>query len=63
MIVLNFIFRIARLDQEGQCVIGMERRALLPLIIFDLVVNVRTIAWLFTHLMFYTHLILRPCPG
>lgn len=38
--VLNFVFRIARLDSNGQCVIGMERRALLPLIVFDLVVNV-----------------------
>lgn len=40
VIVLNFVFRIARINQDGLCVIGMERRALLPLIIFDLVVNV-----------------------
>ncbi|KAF3770176.1 hypothetical protein M406DRAFT_241925, partial [Cryphonectria parasitica EP155] len=39
VIILNFVFRIARFD-EGECVIGMERRALLPLITFDLVLNV-----------------------
>ncbi|POS74194.1 hypothetical protein DHEL01_v207412 [Diaporthe helianthi] len=40
VIILNFVFRIAHLDRNGMCVIGMERPALLPLIIFDLVVNV-----------------------
>ncbi|KAK2611449.1 hypothetical protein N8I77_004787 [Diaporthe amygdali] len=40
VIILNFVFRIAHLNEDGMCVIGMERPALLPLIIFDLVVNV-----------------------
>ncbi|KAL2274234.1 hypothetical protein FJTKL_03583 [Diaporthe vaccinii] len=40
VIILNFVFRIAHLDNNGMCVIGMERPALLPLIIFDLIVNV-----------------------
>lgn len=40
VIILNFVFRIAHLDTNGMCVIGMERPALLPLIIFDLIVNV-----------------------
>ena len=31
--------RIVRLE-DGQCIIGMERKAMLPLITFDLVVNV-----------------------
>jgi len=37
--VLNFIFRITR-QKEGECVIGMQRVAMIPLITFDLLVNV-----------------------
>ncbi|KAL2117025.1 hypothetical protein VTJ04DRAFT_9193 [Mycothermus thermophilus] len=39
VVVPNFIFRIARID-NGECIIGMERPAILPLIAFDLLVNV-----------------------
>ncbi|KAI0137309.1 hypothetical protein BJ170DRAFT_711411 [Xylariales sp. AK1849] len=37
--IINFIFRITRVD-KGQCVIGMRREAMLPLITFDLLVNI-----------------------
>ncbi|KXJ87460.1 hypothetical protein Micbo1qcDRAFT_215832 [Microdochium bolleyi] len=37
--VLNFVFRITRLH-EGACIIGMQRVAMIPLITFDLIVNV-----------------------
>ncbi|KAI1863941.1 uncharacterized protein JN550_009220 [Neoarthrinium moseri] len=37
--ILNFIFRITRID-DGQCIIGMKRVAMIPLITFDLLVNV-----------------------
>lgn len=39
-LVAPFASRISRLDEKGHCVIGIERRALLPLILFDLVLNV-----------------------
>lgn len=45
-----FHSRIAHLDNNGMCVIGMERPALLPLIIFDLVVNVGTVLQIICHL-------------
>ncbi|KAL3419309.1 hypothetical protein PVAG01_09531 [Phlyctema vagabunda] len=38
--ILNFVFRIARFTEEGVCIIGMERKAMIPLIIFDVIVNV-----------------------
>ncbi|KAI1633935.1 hypothetical protein F4809DRAFT_666186 [Biscogniauxia mediterranea] len=37
--ILNFVYRIARMD-NGECVIGMERFSMIPLISFDLLVNV-----------------------
>ncbi|KAH7016065.1 uncharacterized protein B0I36DRAFT_254931, partial [Microdochium trichocladiopsis] len=37
--ILNFIFRITR-QHNGECVIGMQRVAMIPLISFDLLVNV-----------------------
>ncbi|KAF2207473.1 hypothetical protein CERZMDRAFT_3662, partial [Cercospora zeae-maydis SCOH1-5] len=39
-VVLNFIWRIAFIDTEGKCIVGMEIRALMPLISFEVVVNV-----------------------
>ncbi|KAF2160584.1 hypothetical protein M409DRAFT_28970 [Zasmidium cellare ATCC 36951] len=39
MVVLNFVWRIAYIDVDGKCIIGMEKRAMMPLIIFDAVVN------------------------
>ncbi|KAL5424944.1 hypothetical protein PMIN04_002896 [Paraphaeosphaeria minitans] len=40
VVVLNFVFRIAYIDDNGVCIIGMERIAMLPLIVFDVIVNV-----------------------
>ncbi|KAK4186564.1 hypothetical protein QBC35DRAFT_516091 [Podospora australis] len=39
VVVLNFIYRITRVE-NGQCIIGMQRPAMIPLIAFDLLVNV-----------------------
>ncbi|KAI5369994.1 hypothetical protein Slin15195_G008720 [Septoria linicola] len=39
-VVLNFIWRISFIDETGKCIIGMEKRAMMPLIIFEVVVNV-----------------------
>ncbi|EME79176.1 uncharacterized protein MYCFIDRAFT_79705 [Pseudocercospora fijiensis CIRAD86] len=38
-VVLNFIWRISFIDTKGKCIIGMEKRAMMPLIIFEVVVN------------------------
>ncbi|KAF2685542.1 hypothetical protein K458DRAFT_364394 [Lentithecium fluviatile CBS 122367] len=40
VVILNFIFRIAYIDDDGVCIIGMEKISMLPLISFDVVVNV-----------------------
>ncbi|OCK74406.1 hypothetical protein K432DRAFT_409888 [Lepidopterella palustris CBS 459.81] len=40
VIVLNFIFRIAYINQNGVCIIGMKKVAMLPLISFDVLVNI-----------------------
>ncbi|RDW87764.1 hypothetical protein BP5796_03458 [Coleophoma crateriformis] len=40
VVVLNFVYRIATIDESGMCIIGMEKKAMMPLIIFDVVVNV-----------------------
>ncbi|KUJ18959.1 uncharacterized protein LY89DRAFT_732491 [Mollisia scopiformis] len=39
VVVLNFVYRIAYFHADGTCLIGMEARAMLPLIIFDAIVN------------------------
>ncbi|KAI3328375.1 hypothetical protein F4824DRAFT_517532 [Ustulina deusta] len=39
VVVLNFVFRIARW-KNGQCVVGMKKIAMIPLIGFDTLVNV-----------------------
>ncbi|RYC61829.1 hypothetical protein CHU98_g4370 [Xylaria longipes] len=39
IVVLNFVFRIARLD-NGECVVGMQKIAMIPLIGFDTLINV-----------------------
>ncbi|XTI95342.1 hypothetical protein V2W45_1016071 [Cenococcum geophilum] len=38
--VLNFIFRIAYIGDDGICIIGMKRVAMIPLLSFEIVVNV-----------------------
>ncbi|TPX11013.1 uncharacterized protein E0L32_008050 [Thyridium curvatum] len=39
VVVLNFVFRISK-QESGVCVIGMQKGAMIPLISFDIVVNV-----------------------
>lgn len=38
--VINFIWRITYINDEGVCIIGMQKTAMLPLITFEVVVNV-----------------------
>ncbi|KAH8896531.1 hypothetical protein GQ53DRAFT_818812 [Thozetella sp. PMI_491] len=38
IVILNFVFRIARL-QDGQCIIGMQKGSMIPLISFDVLIN------------------------
>ncbi|KAK3946166.1 hypothetical protein QBC46DRAFT_275909 [Diplogelasinospora grovesii] len=55
VVILNFIFRITRME-NGLCIIGMKRPAMIPLIGFDLCVNIYlTIIFLMplTHLYSY----------
>jgi len=40
VVVLNFVFRFSYIDSNGQCIIGMEKKAMIPLIGFDVLVNV-----------------------
>ncbi|TAQ91328.1 hypothetical protein B7494_g291 [Chlorociboria aeruginascens] len=37
--ILNFIYRLAYIDNQGHCTIGVKLASLLPLIIFDCVMN------------------------
>lgn len=38
---MNFIWRISYIDEKGVCIIGMQKKAMMPLIIFEVIVNVR----------------------
>ncbi|PVH88166.1 hypothetical protein DL98DRAFT_509648 [Cadophora sp. DSE1049] len=38
-VILNFVYRTAYFTPGGTCIIGMEMKAMMPLIIFDAVVN------------------------
>ncbi|KAG4435768.1 hypothetical protein IFR05_008742 [Cadophora sp. M221] len=38
-VILNFVYRTAYFTEDGTCIIGMEMKAMMPLIIFDAVVN------------------------
>lgn len=40
VMVLNFVYHISRINQDGKCVIGMERQVLIPLVVFDIGANV-----------------------
>ncbi|THY20216.1 hypothetical protein D6D01_06863 [Aureobasidium pullulans] len=44
LVVLMIVYRIAHVNKEGVCIIGMQRDALIPTIVFDLFLNV----WLTT---------------
>ncbi|KAG9233657.1 hypothetical protein BJ875DRAFT_37688 [Amylocarpus encephaloides] len=39
IVTFNFIYRIAHLTPSGTCIIGMELKVLMPLIIFDAIIN------------------------
>ena len=38
--IMNFIWRIAYINEEGVCIMGMQKIAMLPLITFEVVVNI-----------------------
>jgi hypothetical protein len=38
--VMNFVWRINYINEKGVCIIGMDKIALMPLIIFEVIVNV-----------------------
>ncbi|KAK7621600.1 hypothetical protein IWX48DRAFT_411693 [Phyllosticta citricarpa] len=40
VVILNFVWRISYKNEQGMCIIGMEKKAMMPLIVFDVVVNV-----------------------
>lgn len=37
---MNFIWRIAYINDQGVCIIGMKKESMLPLISLDVVINV-----------------------
>ncbi|KAH6673646.1 hypothetical protein B0J14DRAFT_53319 [Halenospora varia] len=39
IVIFNFIYRIAYLNDDGVCIIGMKFKVLMPLIIFDAAIN------------------------
>ncbi|KAF1970384.1 hypothetical protein BU23DRAFT_474075, partial [Bimuria novae-zelandiae CBS 107.79] len=53
VVVLNFVFRIAYINEKGVCIIGMEKKAMLPLISFDVVVNVSQALTRRIHILMY----------
>lgn len=40
VIVINFVWRFTYIDDKGVCIVGMEMKAMLPLITFEVIVNV-----------------------
>lgn len=40
IIVMNFVWRISYINDSGVCIIGMQKIAMMPLITFDVVLNV-----------------------
>lgn len=43
IIVLNFIYRVAYFDNTGMCIIGMQTKSVMPLIISDALINVSVV--------------------
>ena len=39
-VIMNFIWRITYISEKGVCIIGMQKIAMLPLITFEVVVNI-----------------------
>ncbi|XP_014550628.1 hypothetical protein COCVIDRAFT_20971 [Bipolaris victoriae FI3] len=40
LVIMNFIFRINYINNKGICIIGMRKISMLPLIIFEVIVNI-----------------------
>ncbi|EUC27088.1 hypothetical protein COCCADRAFT_78797, partial [Bipolaris zeicola 26-R-13] len=40
LVIMNFIFRINYINNKGVCIIGMRKISMLPLIIFEVIVNI-----------------------
>lgn len=38
--IMNFVYRIGYINENGRCIIGMEKISLIPLISFDVLINV-----------------------
>ncbi|KAK4226444.1 hypothetical protein QBC38DRAFT_228773 [Podospora fimiseda] len=63
VVVLNFIYRITKVE-NGQCIIGMQRPAMIPLISFDLLVNIYlTLVFLIPLTRLYTYKNFQETPG
>jgi hypothetical protein len=39
-VIMNFVWRITYINDKGVCIIGMQKIAMLPLIIFEVIVNI-----------------------
>jgi hypothetical protein len=39
-VIMNFVWRITYINEKGVCIIGMQKIAMLPLIAFEVVVNI-----------------------
>jgi hypothetical protein len=37
---MNFVYRIAYIDANGVCIIGMKKISMFPIIVFEIIVNV-----------------------
>ena len=48
--MLTLLSRVAKLE-NGQCIIGMKKLAMIPLIAFDLIVNVGLASFCFHRLL------------
>lgn len=44
IIVLNFVYRVAYFREDGMCIIGMEVKSVMPLIISDAAINVSSLS-------------------
>ncbi|OCK80327.1 hypothetical protein K432DRAFT_297903, partial [Lepidopterella palustris CBS 459.81] len=54
--ILNFIFRFAYVDDNGICIVGMKRVAMIPLLSFEVLVNVYlTLLFVLPILNTYSH--------
>ncbi|KAI1320088.1 hypothetical protein EDD11_002060 [Mortierella claussenii] len=63
VIVCMIIFRVAALEEEGRCFIGLRRRGALPLILYDIVMSVWLTFLFLRPLMSSTSLLQGPSKG